>query len=226
LTHFTLAISEDGELGIYDETTDDSDDGHDVANGDELNLDSEVEDIDVGLGPNPAEDTHLDGAIGITGAESQNTEQTQLRRRLAWLEKNAITNMSRGYVHHTGNIHFESAMESADHWDDWDFCKALIADHYDAEKARHPDWVRPKVSIMVLKYGLNRLGDFEGPIHLPGDHNGIEVEDSEFPPVASDSDSMTETDGFGYDWDGDGDGDYIEMMEEYGREEYGPIWEL
>jgi hypothetical protein len=46
---------------------------------------------------------------------------------------------------------------------------------------------------MVVKYGLKRLDDFTGPVHLRGDHKGVVLEDSEYPPL----DESDEED----DWD-------------------------
>lgn len=187
LTHFTLAVSEDGESGIYDDTTDSSEDEQDITDWDDSSLDNEVENIDIGLGRSQPENAHLSSSAASTGADPQVAQQLELRRHLAALEKEALANLSRGYVRPRGNIHFESAMESVEHWDDWDLYRALIIQHYGFEKASHPDWIRPKVSIMVLKYGLNQLGDYGGPVHIPGDHRvrDSDLEDSEYPPEDS-----------------------------------------
>jgi len=81
--------------------------------------------------------------------------------------------MSRGYFRHVGDIHFESAMGSPDHWESWLDWKDEVEEVCREEKTRFPDWIRPKVSIMIVRYGLQPRGDFTGElIHLLGDHSG------------------------------------------------------
>lgn len=70
----------------------------------------------------------------------------------------------------------------------------MIVEQCEEEKAANPEWVRPKLSIMLLKYGPNRLGDFTGPIHHQGDYSNVDLEDAEFPPDESDSGSIDEMD--------------------------------
>jgi hypothetical protein len=139
LTSFTLALSEDRERSVYNIFTfDDRDDeGHD----------SGVEDVDnITIGPSRMDGQahHTDEPALSTEIESQ--EAQHVRRRLDRFEKEALLVISKRYVRDTANVHFESAMNSADHWDDWDFYKALITEHYDKEKVEHPEWTRRKSS--------------------------------------------------------------------------------
>jgi hypothetical protein len=222
LTHFTLALSEDGEQDIYDTVTEGSDDGYENGDRDEEGHDSNIEDVDaVAIGPSrkDGQETQLDSAAA--GTEVELEEARQIRTRLDRLEKEALAARSKGYVRHIGNIHFESAMDSADHWDDWEFYKAVITDHYDEEKVEYPEWTRPKVSIMVVKYGLKRLGDFSGPVHIRGDHKGLTLEDSGYPPE-SESDSQEDE----Y-WDThELDPTYDIFLAEYDEGDYDAIWGL
>jgi 2EXR family len=195
LTHFTLVLSED-EMSLnyliddhIDDHIDDSD-SHDT-DWDDSTSENEV-DISNELGPREKEV----GAVGSSNSTVDNgvdyEAASRLRRRLARLEKEALANMSNGYVRHPGNIHFESAMESGDYWEDWYDHKMMIVEQCEDEKAANPHWVRPKLSIMLLRYGLKRLGDFHSPVHHQGDYSDVELEDSEFPPDESDSGSVDE----------------------------------
>ena len=105
--------------------------------------------------------------------------------------------MSTGFVRERGNIHFEDARTSVDHWDEWEVLFDCMADHHDEEKLTHPDWVRPNVSIMILRYGLNRLGEYGGPIHIAGDHGDTVLEQE---IVAFDTQSMDDVDDSGQVW--------------------------
>jgi hypothetical protein len=186
LTHFTLVLSED-HIGDHIHDSDSY-----VTDGDDSTDESEVENI--GSGHRPGEKEA--GALGRSTVDNDadNEAARRLRRRLARLEKDALANMSKGYVRHPGNIHFESAMENEDYWEDWNDYKIMIVEQCEEEKAANPEWVRPKLSIMLLKYGLNRLGDFTGPIHHQGDYRDVDLEDAEFPPDENDSDSIDEMD--------------------------------
>jgi hypothetical protein len=87
------------------------------------------------------------------------------------LDEDAVEVMSKGYFRHLGNIHFESAADHPDHWEDWEIYKQDLEVSCEQEKAEFPDWIRPKVSVMAVVYGLNCLGDFRAKLHLLGDHN-------------------------------------------------------
>jgi hypothetical protein len=102
--------------------------------------------------------------------------------------------MSNRYIRHRGNnIHLESPIDDADHWDDWYSYLSEMNEHFDKEKIKYSEWVRPKISIMVVKYGFKRLGNFSGPVHYPGDCIGVILEDSEYAPSR---------DKGGFGWDG------------------------
>jgi hypothetical protein len=89
-------------------------------------------------------------------------------------------------------------MTSVDHWEEWGDFAYCLAGNYDEEKKTHPDWVRPKVSIMILKYGLNWVGDYGGPIHIAGDYDVTVLEQE----IDFESHSMDEVEyfGLGLDW--------------------------
>lgn len=216
LTHFTLALAEDGEGDIYD-SDHSSEDGY-VDEHDE-GRDSGVEDFDtVGIEPSHRDEqaASLDRPAARTEVESQEAQQTH--RLLDRLEKEALAAMSNGYIRHRGNIHFESAIDDADHWDDWHSYLSEMNEHFDEEKVKYPEWVRPKISIMVVKYGLKRLGDFSGPVHYPGDHIGVILEDSEYAPSRDESDFSRDDYWESHDWDSND--------EEHGAADYDEYWGL
>ncbi|KAE9368774.1 hypothetical protein N431DRAFT_428533 [Stipitochalara longipes BDJ] len=171
LTHFILALSEDGEGDLYGDSTDDSEAGQDASEEDDSGRDSGVEDIDVEGSPSQT--------ILVPPEDPVEEQVHQISRRLARMEKEALAEMSRGYVRDRGNVHFESAFRSRDHWEDASEWKWMIVDHNNEEKGIHPEWVRPKLSIMVVKYGLKQLGDFYGPIHHQGDYSDVDLEGSQ-----------------------------------------------
>jgi 2EXR family len=178
LTHFILVLSDNMDQDVFNsDDTGISEDGHDT--GDEDHESGEEADGD----------NQIDRVSPIDSATAADELARRLRRSLRYFEKNALAEMSKGFLQHPGNIHFESAMDSVDYWDDGDYYKDLITVQYESEKVSWPEWVRPKVSIMVLKYGLKWLGDFTWPIHLSGDHCDVELENSEFPPDDSSSES-------------------------------------
>jgi hypothetical protein len=186
LTHFTLAISDDGELTAYDYNPGhEPDEGYDSTDEEDAGHESEAEDI-ITIGP---DQTHSGDSVVNKACDSQ---------RLARLEKLALENMSKGFVRERGNIHFETAMTSVDHREEWEDFLYCLSDNYDEEKRTHPDWVRPKVSIMILRYGLNWLGDYSGPIHIAGDYDDTVLEQEiRYSFESFDSDSMDEVDDFG-----------------------------
>ncbi|PMD38471.1 hypothetical protein L207DRAFT_514374 [Hyaloscypha variabilis F] len=187
LTHFILALGEDGEGDLYGDSTD-SEAGRDADEEDDLSRDSGVEDIEGEESPSPVE-----VAPHESPAES---EARQLSRQLSRMEKQALEAMSRGYVRQPGNVHFSTAFHNVDHWDDASDMKWIVTDHFAAEKRKHPDWVRPKLSIMVVKYGLNQPGDYYESIHHQGDHSDVYLEDAYennpgFDPIADAWDEPT-----------------------------------
>ncbi len=187
LTHFILAISDDGELTAYDYDT-----GHEPLEGyhstdeEDGGYESQAEDV-IAIGPNQTHDEEEGGHeseaedITATGPDQTHSgdsvvDKSSDSQRLARLEKLALENMSKGFVRERGNIHFESAMSSIDHWEEWRDLLYCLEEQYEEAKRTHPDWVRPKVSIMIVKYGLNRVEDYGGPIHIAGDYDHIVVQ--------------------------------------------------
>jgi hypothetical protein len=220
LKHFTLALSEDGELAVYDGLRNGSDGGYDNGDEDDEGNDSGIEDVDaVASGSyHTGQEAQVDRPATTTEVDARNIHTGQ---RLDRLEREALSEMSKGYVRHVGNIHFETAMGSPDHWDDWDYYRTLITAYFHKEKAEHPEWSRPKVSIMVVKYGLKQFGDISGPFHIRGDHQGVILEDSEYPPSETESDSQLDQYLDIDDWDAE---DFF--MGEYEEEDYDAIWAL
>lgn len=162
LTHFTLVISEDGEQGIWEDgITDGSSDMYDAIEGPDEDVDGIIR-------------NEIEGLLADDSAADMD-EARRLLPDLISLEKDALENMEK-FVQHAGDIHFESAMKSADHWDDWEFFRDLLHEQFLTEKDGHPDWMRPAVSIMVIKYGLKWPGDFSEPIHFAGDRCDVELE--------------------------------------------------
>lgn len=84
--------------------------------------------------------------------------------------------MSKGYFRQLGNIHFESAAGHPDHWEDWEIYRQELEVSCEQEKEGLPNWVQPKISVMAVEYGLNRLGDFKTKLHLLGDHSNDVLE--------------------------------------------------
>jgi hypothetical protein len=208
LTHFTLAISDDGELTAYDyDSEHELDEGYDLTDEEDAGHESEAEDI-IAIGPNQTHDEeevgHESEAEDITAVGPNQTHlgdsvvKAYDSQLLAHLEELAFENMSKGFVRERGDIHFENARTSVDHWEEWGDYVYCMMDHYDEEKKTHPDWVRPKVSIMILRYGLNKLGDYGGPIHIAGDYADTVLEQEI--EYRFDSDSMDEVVDFGQVW--------------------------
>jgi hypothetical protein len=208
LTHFTLAISDDGELTAYDyDSEHELDEGYDLTDEEDGGNESEAEDI-TAIGPDQTHDEEDGGneseAEDITaiGPDQTHSGDSVVKaydsQLLAHLEELAFENMSKGFVRERGDIHFENARTSVDHWEEWGDYVYCMMDHYDEEKKTHPDWVRPKVSIMILRYGLNKLGDYGGPIHIAGDYADTVLEQEI--EYRFDSDSMDEVVDFGQVW--------------------------
>jgi hypothetical protein len=149
LKHFTLAVSDDGETfrdgspeisieELLDFDVDDEDHHHDLG---------EEEIRETFSGPEDEPNTSLDYDL-------------LMRRRLDRLDKEALAIMSKGYFRHVGNVHFESTMNSVDHWDSWDEFRGEVSGAFAWEKRRFREWKRPSTSIMIVKYGLLDLYHF------------------------------------------------------------------
>lgn len=182
LKHFTLALSEDGAGFEYSEG--DEDEGEDEGDG-EVEHEDEID--DVGTDAHSAEPSTNNGnAEQEDGADNEETldENSIVRKLLDRLDDEAMEIMTAGYFRHLGDIHFESASGHSDHWEAWELYRDELEIDCEQEKERFPDWIRPKVSVMAVEYGLRRPGDFGVVIHLLGDHNGVleaEGNSDEFP---------------------------------------------
>jgi len=198
-----LALNEDGEDYLYGDSTDDSEARSEAAEEDDLGGDGGIEEANVGSSP------HCIALVSLENSEQE--EARQLNRRLSRMERNALEAM-RGYVRQTGDIHFGSAFSSADHWDDANNQKWILMGHFDEEKRKHPEWVRPKLSIVVVKYGLKQLCDFYEPMHHSGDYSDVDTDLEQYymyddeDPIATAWDQYScAADNFAYAADGYGD---------------------
>jgi hypothetical protein len=185
LTHFTLVISEDGAGFEYsgddedevedeeDEDEEDKEDGQDIVQGDEV---GNIIQLNQAAESNAAEDDAKLVPRGEKEPEDSLDEDTIIRRFLDHLEEEAMESMSKGYFRHLGNIHFQSALGHPDHWETWEIYRDELKVSHEQEKEGFPDWIRPKVSVMAVEYGLRRTGDFRTNLHLLGDHTGNSLE--------------------------------------------------
>jgi hypothetical protein len=96
--------------------------------------------------------------------------------------------MSKGYLRHVGNVHFESAIQSVDHWDSWDQFRGEVVGAFAWEKRRFRGWKRPSTSIMIVKYGLMNLYHFDQMVHASGDQAACVVEKGAFNNEEEDDD--------------------------------------
>jgi hypothetical protein len=177
LTHFTLVLSEDG-AGLDFSDGEDYEDQGEVNDWDERGFgwegghagdaDDASQADDYG-NPGPlAQAAASDTGERTPGDEFGDEEESQ--NALVQLEEEAMETMSKGYFRQVGDIHFESALRNADHWDAWGLYKADLEACWEEEKEQYPNWIRPKASIMVVKYGLCRTDDYSTKVHLLGDH--------------------------------------------------------
>ncbi|CZT47091.1 uncharacterized protein RSE6_07620 [Rhynchosporium secalis] len=176
LSHFTLALMEDGggygwdsdeavEFEYFDEDSSTSEldleeehgdfeeqneqeltvpDGGEIADPDVLqdgdstqNEDADEHDIDDG-----------DGDDEIRGQEPWLAEQ----------EEDATERLRKGYFRNVGDIHFQSAIHSPDYWDTWYPYLQRISSDFDEQQVKDPDWSRPKIAVVEVKYGLHYIG--------------------------------------------------------------------
>ena len=191
LTHFTLALSDDGAGFDYD----DDDEAYEV----------EDEDEEGGYEEDAQDRSNRDGSENESNGERElrydgETEDTLdegavVRQFLDRLDEEAIETMSKEYFRHVGNIHFESAAGHPDHWEAWIAFRDELEESCEQEKKQFPDWTRPKVSVMAVEYGLRRLEDFKTSLHLLGDHSDDVLEQT--------------ADGFESDPDEESDRDFL-----------------
>jgi hypothetical protein len=116
-----------------------SEDGY--VDEDDEGRDSGVEDFDtVGIKPSHRDEeaASLDNPAARTEVESQEAQQTH--RLLDRLEKEALAVMSNSYIRHRGNnIHLESPIDDADHWDDWYSYLSEMNEYFDKEKIKYSE---------------------------------------------------------------------------------------
>lgn len=87
------------------------------------------------------------------------------------MEKEALATMSKGYFRQVGDIHFASPRTHPDYMESCMWFGDDVVHSCILEKREHPEFIRPKVSIMAIKYGLNWIGDYsERELHSLGDH--------------------------------------------------------
>ena len=106
-------------------------------------------------------------AVSMAGGEATPEEEQITEQELQDLEEEAIATMSKGYFRQVGDIRFESAADDSVYVYD---LMTHFLDAFSSKKKQQPDWVRPKISIMAVKYGLRPVRDFNYQIHYLGDH--------------------------------------------------------
>ena len=189
LTHFTLAVSEDGAGFEY--SSDRGEEDEDEEDGDEEDGENEEGDtsrpdeegynsaLDHDEESNTIQDDGYNEPDKEGESEDSPNDEATVRQFLDRLDEDAVQIMSKGYFRHLGNIHFESAAGHPDHWEDWEIYRQELEVSCEQEKEGFPGWVRPKISVMAVEYGLNRLGDFRTKLHLLGDHSDDALETTE-----------------------------------------------
>ncbi|KAG0645928.1 hypothetical protein D0Z07_7844 [Hyphodiscus hymeniophilus] len=189
LRHFTLALSEDGagfeyfddsehEFVDADEEDDDEDEDGDDEDGGEEDDDEEGQPNTTQADVSENSVTELNTSDRVAGDlrdevgyEDTFDKNSIVRQFLDRLDGEAMETMSKGYFRHLGNIHFESGVNHPDHWEAWLTFRDELQEACEKEKGEFPDWVRPKVSVMAVSYGLRCPGDFTTTLHLLGDHS-------------------------------------------------------
>lgn len=164
LTHFTLVLLEEGLLMETHRHDDNSEVGYDISDQDEKVQYYADED---------AEPDTKDTEGSLDNSTANQVESQVMQRARLYLEhweKKAWEKLSKGYIRHPGNLHFESPIHKISYMADWVAGKQDITNSFDEEKAVHPEWSRPRASVMMAQYGLRLLGDFDGPTHLAGDY--------------------------------------------------------
>jgi hypothetical protein len=175
LSHFTLVLSEDG-AGFEYSSEEGNDEVEDQENEDEYAGGPDDEENAATLvEPSESDASQHDAAHepeGVWKSRHEGTVDEDLiaSRFLDRLDEQAMETMSKGYFRHLGNIHFESAVHHPDHWESWEVYRDELKVSCEQEKGAYPVWIRPKISIMAVEYGLHRPGDFKTKIHLLGDH--------------------------------------------------------
>ncbi|KAI9047675.1 hypothetical protein LZ554_008386 [Drepanopeziza brunnea f. sp. 'monogermtubi'] len=161
LSHLSLVLMEDG--GDYDDESDWEDIDFDgefppTPSGepnevvDRLDAEDDEEDED---GQDDEGTTWISGDVPGGGAPEDLEEEEVW---LSYQEEEAMGRMSKGYFRHAGDIHFESATHSQDHWDSWHSYFEQVEVDFAEQQTAAPQWRQPMVSIVEVKYGLNYIG--------------------------------------------------------------------
>jgi len=118
-----------------------------------------------------------DTIISNASIPDQNAEiaQAAMRRILDRGEREAMEYLSKGYFRQVENIYLDSIMAYSDYWDHWETLKEELVRMCDKEKKNFPDWTRPNVSFMIVRYGFRPWKDcYEEKVHVRGDYdNGV-----------------------------------------------------
>ncbi|KAH7391289.1 hypothetical protein BKA64DRAFT_677258 [Cadophora sp. MPI-SDFR-AT-0126] len=168
LSHFTLVLMEDGagfdedseeaEFEHFDEDSpasgNDPEEEHDEeiyeeSHDEEVLLDDSEEWL-VDAEQLQNEDAVPDGEIA--GATMEDEDWLSMQEDLA------MERLCRGYFRHVGDIHFVSAMHSPDYWDSWYSYLEQVTSDFDVQQFEEPDWNRPMIAIVEVKYGLHYIG--------------------------------------------------------------------
>ncbi|KAF4626935.1 hypothetical protein G7Y89_g11218 [Cudoniella acicularis] len=100
-------------------------------------------------------------------------------QRLNAKDQQALDTMcKKGYFRRTGNVHFQTAYESAYGRLEIDRYLVRVFVDFQLEKTNHQAWVRPTVSIVTVKSGLKELWDFNQDLHYEGDHPEFSIRTS------------------------------------------------
>jgi hypothetical protein len=170
LSHFTLVLMEDGagfdedsdeaEFEFFDEDSPasglDSEEEHDEG----TDQDEEQDDQDDGLPGHEGQATELD-PVGNEDAMANGETEDENMDEEHWLsmqENLAMERLCKGYFRHVGDIHFVSAMHSPDYWDSWYSYLEQVTSDFDEQQLEDPDWSRPMIAIVEVKYGLHYIG--------------------------------------------------------------------
>ncbi|KAL5314882.1 hypothetical protein ACEPPN_017532 [Leptodophora sp. 'Broadleaf-Isolate-01'] len=170
LSHFSLVLMEDGagfdsdseaaEFEYFDEDSPtsglDPEEEHDQgSDNDEEQDEQEVAVVDLEHGPTESRPLQEGDDIPDGDNEDEIADEEQ------WLsvqEEEAMERLRKGYFRHVGDIHFKSAMHSPDYWDSWYSYLEQINSDFDEQQSEDPDWTRPMVAIVEVKYGLHFIG--------------------------------------------------------------------
>ncbi|KAH7319201.1 hypothetical protein BKA65DRAFT_513979 [Rhexocercosporidium sp. MPI-PUGE-AT-0058] len=167
LSHFTLVLMEDGvgfdsdsegaEFEYFDQGSQASglDPGEDHDQALEEQDEQELAVVDLENGPTGSEPLQEDDSIPAADDYDENIDDEQW---LSMHEGQAMERLCKGYFRHVGDIHFKSTMHSPDYWDSWYSYLEQINSDFDEQQVEDPEWKRPMVAIVEIKYGLHSIG--------------------------------------------------------------------